>query len=329
MPVERDLSGLPRPSDGQARTDGWRPDPSPRFGPLLVEAWHAEADDDLPNAVEGARFRHSDAGACSRALAYAALGVPASDPMDPAGHFITRQGTYIHEEFQRVIAAHADAIGDNADNEVKVGGGDMGGHIDTVYEDCGQLKVTAIEIKSVDGYPYKLAIGERGEPGPKWEHVVQCALNAKARNADEAVLVYYARGAISVQAQKRRPKLISDMGRVTCEWTMPRDVYEWIAERETTRVTAILGLVDDGILPARKIPGPPSGMPGMEDPLPANHLITSPATGTWASFNDDGYVEMSGTTWQCAYCRWQTTCSSLPADRCPVELLDGQGQPLA
>jgi hypothetical protein len=278
-----------------------------------VEAWHAEADDDLPNAVEGARFRHSDAGACSRAIALSALGVPASNPMDPPGHFITRQGSWLHEEFQKALVAKYGAA---ARIEVKCGKDDQGGHADAeVYlpePDEVDAKIVAIEYKSVDGYAYKLAVGERSAPqGPKYDHVIQGALNGRALNADEVVITYGARGAISIQAASRRK--IPEMMRVTAEWTLSREEYEPYADKEIERINAILRLVDDGVLAACKIPDPE---------LPAAALITDPRKGTWAATNAEGLVTNAGTTWHCTYCRHQDTCASIgSAHRTSAEVL--------
>jgi hypothetical protein len=335
MPVNRDLSSLPRAS--AATGEGWAPDPQPRFGHLLAEAWAAKNAGRKAHAIEGSRFRHSDAGACSRAVAYAALGVPESNPMDLAGHFIAEQGTLVHEALQNVLMA---MYGDDCQVEVKVGEDWHSGHVDVVlthtpmdvYTEArragadqaqaqrralqavfaeGDKKVISVEIKTVDGYGYKLAVGERGPAqGPKWQHAVQAALNAAEVDADQSVIIYLARGAISIQAAQR--KRIDPMLRFVAEWTQTREQYLPLAEVELRRVGGILTLLDDGMLPARKIPDPE---------LPPRHLIVDPRKGSWVAHDDEGMVIDAGETWQCVYCRYQDLCVQTHAERTPVDVL--------
>lgn len=312
MPLARDNTNLPKATP-RRREDGWNPDPTPRFGSVLVEHWHAEGverDAHFRDGEEDKGFWHSSAGSCSRAVAYAALGVAQSDPMDRPGHFVTRLGQIVHEAFQEVIPTRYPG----ARVEVSVGEGDFGGHVDTVIEEPAEPLVgddppwhrtIAVEVKSMGGFGYKLAVGERGPAqGPKSEHVIQVALNAKALDADEAVLVYLARDAISVQAARRRG--FDEMLRVVAEWTLQRETYMPIAEREIERITAILGMVNSGVLPKRAIPDPE---------LPAGHVITDPALGEWRVFDAEGSLREVGPTWHCAYCPWQTTCIGTAAGR--------------
>lgn len=329
MGLARDLSHLPtpaRPSD-----EGCPPDAEPRFAHLLAERW-AEQDreeGDRPRARKGARFRHSDAGGCSRALAYAALDVPASNPMDLSGTFTVRLGTMVHDAWQRVI----EDLFPGAEVEMKVGSGERAGHIDAVVtipeggepiEDLTIIadgettlipastpdKVIAIEGKTVGGFAYKLAVGERGAPqGPKHAHIVQAALNASEVSADEAVVVYWSKDSISVQAAER--KRIGELARFCAEWTFTREQYEPIAQQELERIDAILALVDEGSLPGRRYPDPA---------LPQRHVIVDPKTGRWEERNGDTLVD-TGTWWACGYCRWQGTCAQTPAGRAPIDVL--------
>lgn len=313
MPLP-DKSHLATPS--RKREDGWAPDSSPRFAPLLVDKWHREGqerDREWEEAAQ-ARFRHSNAGACARAVAYAALGLP-REPMDAAGHYITRQGSWLHEELQQAV----NEVHPCAETEVQVSAAEgFAGHEDlNVTTDDGNTEdpdetVSSIEAKSVDGYAFKQAVGERYAPkGPKYDHVIQASLNARARDADEAVIVYLARGAISHQAAAAR-KIEDDYGRVIAEWTLPREQYEPIADKEIERVQAILALLDDGQLPKRRIPDPE---------LPLRHVITKPQDGTWVEVDADGTPVDTGTTWHCIYCPYQKVCISTPAERCSTEVL--------
>ena len=304
MAIASDLSKLPK---ADRKTGGWQPDSTPRFVQALAEHWAQENETagDKPRATSDSRFRHSDAGGCSRAIAYAALNLPRSDPMDLTGTWNTRLGTLIHEAWQAVIA---DRYPD-ADIEPKVTSvdGDGSGHIDAVIPDGKRI---AVELKTIGGFGFKMAVGERGEAqGPKSEHVAQAALNGRAVNADEIVVAYLSKEAISVAAAGR--KKISELGRFCAEWTLQRDEYEPIAAAEEARIAGILGLLDEGTLPARKIPS---------SEVPAGAEITDPAKGIWQVVRD-GQVLDAGSWWGCGYCRYQTMCSTTQAGRQPVEVV--------
>jgi hypothetical protein len=312
MAIKRDLSALPTPR--KARKQGWAPDPAPEYGQLLVEALHDKRGP-LERARPEARFRHSDAAACSRLVAYAAMDLEPSNPMDQAGSFVTEQGHSLHEQWQNEMEAQ---YGDQVEVEVICGAGEFAGHIDAVlrlvptgsayeetYHDPSEELVISIEAKSVGGYTYQLAVGARGAAeGPRWSAIVQAALNAAAVDADGAKVIYWGRDAISVQMAAR--KNIDEVGRVCAEWTMDRATFEPIATKERERVEAVLELLDEGVLPARKIPDPD---------LPLRHLIVEPRDGSWVEQNAEGAVVDAGSTWHCAYCRYQDLCANTPAGR--------------
>lgn len=327
MAIKRDLSHLPPPKD--ETPVGVPPDAHPRFGHLLAQRWSDE-DEPLARAHPDARFRHSDAGNCARAIAYAALNLPASNPMDLAGHWVTNLGRIIHEAFQDELEK---VYGPEVAVEVKVHEGERAGHVDAVvsiprvvtpeavalpdsdgealmWDDANGPYVISIEYKSAGGYKYKLAVGERGAPeGPSYQHIVQASLNALALDADECVIIYGARDVISIQAAARKPH-IDEMLRFTAEWTFTREQFEPIARREIARVEAILALVDEGTLPARKIPDPE---------IPTRAVIIDPMTGTWVEYDAEGKAMDSRTTWHCPYCRWQDFCAQTKPGRIPVE----------
>lgn len=300
MALARDLSDLPTPA--ASRSDGFPPDATPRFVQVLAEAWMAADDGPKPRAHVDSRFRHSDAGKCARAIAFAALDLPDSNPMDVSGWWNTGLGTLIHEAWQAALRRRYPA----ADIEPKVRTDAGSGHIDAVITADG--KRIAYELKTTGGFAFKLAVGERGAAqGPKHEHIVQAALNGLAVNADEVVIGYLSKEAISVAAAGR--KGFSDFGRVFAEWTLPRDAYMPVALAEIARVQGILNLLDEGTLPARKIPDPE---------LPAGHVVTDPRTGQWAVLDESGGMLDAGSWWACAYCRWQDTCATTSAGRAPL-----------
>lgn len=306
MALKQDLSHLPSPA--KTTGEGLAPDAHPRFAHLLPELWRDEEQrrGDLERAHTDTRFRHSDAGNCARAIAYAALDIPASDPMDLSGYWNTGLGKIIHQLLQSVIQDRYP--GAQVEVKVRSVGADGSGHIDVVLT-MPDGTVVSIEIKSIGGFAFKMAVGERGAAqGPKQDHILQAALNAAAVDADEAVIVYLSKEAISVNVAKR--KGFDELGRFTAEWTLTRDQYLPLAQAEAERVTGILGLLDEGTLPRRVFPA---------DELPTGHEIQDPATGRWEVRGEEGDVLDTGTFWACGYCRWQTVCGHVGPGRLPVE----------
>jgi hypothetical protein len=330
MPLKRDLSHLPEARTAAAA--GNRPDATPRFGHILAERWMANelAEGKLPRAHPDARFRHSDAGNCARAIGYAAIDLPESNPMDLPGYWVIQLGRMIHEAWQSVLPERFPG----AAVEVKVHEGRRAGHVDAAVRIPGEvahlspdcpgieretvcecplthMRVVAIEGKSVGGYKYQLAVGAKGNAqGPGDGHVIQAAMNGLMLDADEVVVVYWARDAISVQQAGR--KGFTELERFTAEWTFTREQYEPIARAEIERVEKILALVDEGMLPGRAIPG-----------LPPRSLVVRPEDGSWVSYDERGQATDSGTAWQCAYCRWQDTCAGTRPGRTPIEEVTG------
>lgn len=314
MPLARDLSDLPRAQPGESK--GWAPDANPRFGVLLAEAWLAEERQRVvPRASAHARFRHSDAGACARMIAYAALDIDPTNPIDAAGVVTTTIGTWVHTQFQRVLK---EIYGEDADIEVKVGTGDRAGHVDAVVRiqppHGGIPWVVVIEFKTVGGYGWKMATGvppaARQPEGPKYEHVLQGALGGREHNADEVVIVYLSKEAVSTRIARDRK--ISTLGRVTAEWSLSRETYEPLADKEAERIQGILGVLDQGDLPRRKVPDPA---------LPTRHEIVRPADGAYVVFAADGSLEDGGVYWGCDYCRYQDLCAQTEGGRVPVSTL--------
>lgn len=316
MPIVRSIADLPDPD----RPQGRKPDAEPRFVHLLAEKWAADNAERDAGYKRRNRFHLSDAGKCARAVAYGALEVPASDPMDLTGIHNTRLGTIIHEAWQAVLAsAYPDA---QIEPHHLIMGGEGSGYSDaalTASGSKGDGTRIVIEFKTIGGFGYKLAVGERGTAqGPSFAHVAQGALNAVAADADELVIAYLSKEAISVMAASR--KKISEIGRFASEWTYQRDEFEPIAAAEEARVLGILALLDEGDLPARKIPG---------GELPPGAKITDPATGAWtvhALTEDDtdphGTSSLQivdvGSYALCNYCKWQTVCGLTEAGRQPI-----------
>lgn len=302
----KDHSDMPR---GHHR-EGLVPDAEPRFVQVLVEKWAAEADDDKPTAL-GTPFRHSDAGKCARKIAYTAAGIPKSDPMDLSGWWNTGLGTRIHELWQEaLLARYPDA---EIEPKVAMVGADGSGHLDAVirwHDKDSYSMVTAVELKTIGGYGYKAATGtaRKGTPaeGPKSEHILQAAINGLAVDADEVVISYLSKEAISINVAKGYG--VSELERFCCEWTFTRDQYEPLAREEAARVAAILARVERGELAPRRVPGE----------MPKGAEVKNPATGAW-TLESDGSTVDTGSTWQCGYCSHQTLCIQTEPGIIPID----------
>jgi hypothetical protein len=307
MALAKDLSHLPTPA--ATKDEPFAPDPEPTFLLPYLDDLVARnaAEGQRPHAVAGTRFRHSMAGNCSRAVAYYALGVDESNPMDLCGVVVTGNGTAKHDEIQDVLIREVDGL--TVEVPCQVDDFDGSGNADGLRVIDG--KRICWEHKNVGGFAFKMAIGERSAPqGPKHDHIVQAGLNALALGADTVVITYLTWEAVSVQAAAR--KHIDGPNRIAAQWTIERDVWEPLALDEVKRIKAILAMVDGGTLPARKIPDPQ---------LPKGAVIVDPSSARWEQHNADGEILDTGSTWSCFYCRWQDLCVRTPAGRAPVETL--------
>lgn len=277
--------------DHSAMSDAQLPDAEPSLAPKLAEAWAKAFDNegDKPMATPEARIRHSWAAMCARAIGYNVTGTEPSQKLTVADHWRFGIGTSVHEKWQDVIVEAFPS----AQVEVKVAIPEVpsAGHVDLWLED----EKEAVELKSINGFGFKMAIGARGAAeGPRKSAVVQGALNAKALDAQNMKVVY-------LSLENLSPRELEKVGteewqRFAAEWTFPRDAWEPIADQEIDRFQKILKVVDDGGLPPRAIPE-----------LPKGARIVDPAKGAWTVETSDGIVA-SGSTWQCGYCPFQSLC---------------------
>lgn len=316
MPINRSLDDLTSRAGSSGAASGWSPDDPPRWAPLLAQKWHREnmAAGVRPHAIEGTRFRHSDAGGCARKIAYKAASFEATNPMDVTGSWNTRLGTLIHDAWQEaLVEAYPHAQVELTSQAFEDGSGSMDALVEMEYgkaDDPNEPYVVSIELKTQGGSPFKYAIGKarRGTPpeGPKSEHVIQGALNALAHGADELVIAYLAKETLSQNYDD-----VPDLSKFCAEWTLTRDQYEPIARLEIERVEGILALLDDeGLLAARKAPGHPGE-------------IVDPATSRWEARNPLGMVVDTGSHWGGSYCSGYCShfdlCVQTPSGWVPVE----------
>lgn len=296
MTIRKPLGDLPPHPGSPQEAGGWAPDAEVRFAHLLAAKWHDEnmATPERPHAVDGTRFRHSDAGGCSRKIAYKAAGLPATDPMDVTGSWNTRLGTMIHDAWQEaLVEAYPRAQIEVSSQVFPDGSGSMDAlvHTDVMKEGWGMPRpwTVSVELKTQGGTPFKYAIGKarRGQDpdGPKHDHVIQASLNALAHDADEVVIAYLAKETLSQNYDD-----VPDIAKFCAEWTLPRERYEPIARLEIERIEGILRLLDEeGKLAARKAPG-------------FSGEIEDPSTSRAVKRNELGDITDVSMVWGGSYC---------------------------
>lgn len=303
----KDLSDLPK-------SQGHTPDKAPWLAPMLAQAWEENVDrSDPPMASSEARIRHSWAAACARQMGYNVLGCEVTEPMGVADFWRLGTGSVIHERWQEVVAVafpsaevekkvvipeipsagHIDLFmpGDPAETSILHEGTD-----DEVIWQKDKTPSVSVELKSINGFGFKKAIGARGEAeGPRDGAVLQGSLNALAADADEMKIVYLSLENLSPYELKKIGK--HEWQRFAAEWTYTRDEYMAIAEPEIKRMQKILAFIDNGQLPPRTTPDMPKGA-----------RIVDPMTGSWTLTDSNGDILQSGKTWNCDYCSQRSRC---------------------
>lgn len=171
-------------------------------------------------------------------------------------------------------------------------------------------KRTVVEIKTVNGFGFKVMVGARGAPeGPRSGALFQAALNGRAHHADEVVVLVLSLECLSdreleslVKKQGGEP----DPWRKFCgEWTYSAADLDEMVDRELVRLGKIVTMVDEHSMAAEN-PLPPRSVP-LE--LPQRARITDPTRGTWQT-EIEGNVLDAGTYWGCAYCSHQDRCAA-------------------
>jgi hypothetical protein len=260
----------------------------------------AEAEGGRPKAFD-TLLRFSDAGACARKMAFNAMGIAESDPMDAGGHWVTFLGKLVHERLQQAVEVRFPGANFETPASLVGFGLDSSGHSDVDVDGeivDAYLKATAFgewdggrvlyELKTIGGYGFNKAIGldkrkrQLNTPGgPRHTAVLQGGLNALANDCETVIIGYLAMESVSIQLAQdagMRP-----MDRFCVEWHIPRDVWEPMARAEMDRQNALFEYVTEGLLP----PGEAVGDDG--------ELI---------SLNPhDKKIQ-----WQCVYCSHRHNC---------------------
>jgi hypothetical protein len=267
-------------------TKGDPPVKDPVLTDLLVRRLVEESktEPELAHAFD-TLIRHSDAGECARKIGLKAAGYKASEEIDGSGLFIMSQGSAIHESLQECIA---DEYGPLATIEARVRFGDLSssGHIDALI-DLPNRRM-ALELKTKGGFAFDKAIGV-DRKGYKWKTpegpgtgaLLQGALNALAADADELVIGYLSREAISKQLAEKLG--MEDHQRVVAEWRYPRSTWEPWAQKEKIRLAQILDAVAHDVLPDRF---------AVDDHMKLEKL------------NPD----LAKPSWRCSYCSFNSLC---------------------
>lgn len=319
----KDLSHL---ATATPPTVGMAPDAEPRFVTKLAEAYYerylAEGRD-LLEAAFGARWRGSWSGLCSRALQYNLEGLAPSEPPTIADAWRWGLGTMVHEALQRELPK----MFPTAYIEVEIEVDDWGGiHADALicqpgpYQppdiDPKQMETrTLLELKTINGFGYKMSVGARGVPkGPRAGAVVQGCMAGKYSNATEVVIGYLS---MELLSPREADKINADeIRRFAAEWTIPHHTMLRIADEETARVKEIMAVVDENVrvqehwtetgqgdaVPVRV----PRIIPDPE--IPAGAVIINPAKGEWQEIEGD-MIANAGTTWHCGYCPHKGRCA--------------------
>ena len=260
---------------------------------LAAEKARRDADHEANRSDDPARLVASDAYGCARKVALGRLRVPKDITYDAATLMSFRAGDFYHQITQEAMVQALDMRCEvEFDLRPKLS---LYGKADGVYEVDGQRRV--VEIKSRSGYGFDLATGAKRSdagPGPKIDHLLQAGFAAFAPQIQAtAVHVVY---------------INKDRG-VCAEWVVGVDdplphlrngedvpTLRGLLNAESKRLALILHYLDQGIMPARLVPG--YGL--VNDP---------PAAG-----------ERGAQPWNCVYCPYQPSCSKWSPNQFPFTL---------
>ena len=259
----------------------------------IAEAWAGGSE--APSQPEGTLWRGSWAGTCARKVAYMTTEQEKTDPPSTADYWRMGLGSVVHELLEPAIQTWLDTDKSvHVEEEVNVEMGLHGhGHVDLVLTSFGTGEKIVLELKTINGFGYKMAV-EKAE-GPRHSHILQGAMYARAVEADMLVIGYLSMENIS--PNRAESFGIDDIGRFASEWHYPKDQYMPLAAAEEQRLEGIaLQAHKEGPLsiPRRFAHSDP------DIPFPAE--IDDPRTGAWK------WNTSFGKAWQCRYCDYQSRC---------------------
>jgi hypothetical protein len=302
--------------------EGNAPDAVPRFGHLLAEAWQAVQNDAYAHTKSRTDVEHyvrlGWAGQCARKIGYQLLEVEPSNPADLAATWRMSLGTLVHEGLQAaIVAAYPGAevekiVGAEHDETFGFpvsGRSDVYLVSDTIPE-TGEEKHTLIEIKTINGFGFKKAIGARGvAEGPKSGALYQAGLNARAHGADEIVLLYLSLECLSQREADKLPGDPAPERKFLAEWTYTAADLAPLIDEEIVRLRKIVKMADEIAYVAKHDGSYRPKLPPRSVPLemPKRARIVDAAKGIW-HVEVDGNIMDHGSYWGCGYCDHQSTC---------------------
>lgn len=256
--------------------------PLPFLGPALARKWLAEEEvaGPRPYAVDGAKFRHSNAGGCARALHYEREGVERTQS-DLAGHWVMGLGRLVHDAWQQAVAEELRGKGFVVEEEVVcyIDECESAGHADLLVEreDIGRI---VVELKTINGVGYRSMLKTNK---PRDSALLQGALNAHALRADELEIIYL--GMENVGQKNSLAQGLPAASRFSTTFSYTKEMFEPIAEREIDRWKWLLHLED---VPPRQFPQGGT-----------TQAVADPITGKLIG---------GGSTWRCDYCSFRVKC---------------------
>lgn len=298
MPINKSIADLPRSTD----FGGSPPSENNFVAEAVAEKWYdkylEDGRDTLARAMpEAGPYRGSFASKrCDRALWYGLNDVPYSNPHTLADAWTFGLGHTVHEMLQDVLGD----LFEGAEAEVEVDLNAIGipgsSRMDMVLDYKG--KKTAVEIKSINGFGFKMASTTfHGPPeGPRSGAVIQSALAAKALGCDQIVIAYLSLEKVSTNLASSYSN--SEAGRFAAEWHYTVAELDPIIEAETKRINAVVKATKP---PPRRL---------IDQGIPQFAKITNPDSGDWVALEAPGskVIADTGSTWMCAYCSHRDLC---------------------
>lgn len=242
----------------------WKYPVQPIMTDALIREWVEKhhADGPKPTAFD-TPLRFSSAGDCARALAYQALGEPATNGFDAPSIWVTGLGTIIHEMVQEAIGRRfPGAIFEPKGKIGNIASGHADGVVDgdtitAVIPDWNGGKAL-YELKTMGGMAFEKSIGLKrrsrtteNPEGPRISALLQSALNAYVHDCDTLII-----GSISLEPISRglgAGANLDEIGRFIAEWHIPKSVWSVWAQTEFDRQSNIVESAQKGWLPQPSI----------------------------------------------------------------------------
>lgn len=305
----RDLLATPGP--------GTAPDQDNWLARDVFTAWLAakkEADGEHVRSSQ-APFWASDGATCARKLSYSLLEraglAEKTNPPDIASEWRFNLGNVVHDAIQSSLpeAEHEVAAVLKDDDGADL----VSCRADTIvaydhFEDGTpepEHRVAAVEIKSMNGFGFKMAATTFKGPaeGPRWSAVVQLALTVKALiqngRTDLTHGIILLASLENISPNMAASFADSEIAKFSAQFTYEVDELVAIADEIIPRLINIRRVVGEGNLAPRVLNDPE---------IPKAARVVNPTTGAWELHDRDGGLIRAGTTWMCGYCTYQDQC---------------------